>query len=454
MNTILITRPDKQRLYSHLLQNPNQENMAVTFCGINKSMQKLQLLVKDVLLLQNNDLVLHTRTGLELNKNVYRQILLKAEKQDLSIIIWHSHPFSNNAEFSSIDNSNDINQGKFIKQSLPNIYYGNVVVAQQDYKARLFNTGIENFVQISEVEIVGKPKLGNTSLDSSKFDRNYRAFGKQGQSIISSNKVALVGCGGLGWQIGQQLIALGVGEILLIDPDLIEKSNLNRLPAALNSKVGVPKARELSRILKRMNPNVEVRYRISSVLERRIQRELRKYNIIIGAVDSENIRLELNNFSVKYHKCYLDAGSEIILENKKVKHAGGQITTYIPGITPCLCCNNLLNWRRISYETLSENAKADEIKGGYIRGISEPSASVVSINGIVASALVNEFISITTKLKPSIPYLFFDLMNSEKLMFPIQVERNPNCIVCGRDGLFGYGDIEKTVNRKKEFRIF
>jgi molybdopterin/thiamine biosynthesis adenylyltransferase len=443
MNTILIEHTDKENLFNHLLQNPNQENMAAAFCGICKSKKNTTIIVKEIITLQSDDLVVHTRHGLEIKEKVYREILLKAKILELSIIVFHSHPFAQKAWFSSIDDSNDLLHGKFIKKHIPFIFYANVIVSQNEFKARLFDKRRETFIDIDKIKAFGKFSGSKDNSNLTEYDRNYRAFTKPGQKIISSQKVAIVGCGGLGWQIALQLTSLGVGKLLLIDPDKIEKTNLNRLPALPHSKAGKSKARILASILKIMSPRVQVNYRSKSVLDRKVENELKDYDIIVGAIDSENIRLFLNNFSVKYLKYYLDAGSEIILENGIIKHAGGQVTTVIPGTTPCLCCNHLLDYKMISYENLDTREKQAEVEGGYIRGVNEPSASIVSINGVVASSLVNEFIALTTKFTTPNSYLFFDFLNKEKLMFPVQLKKNENCLVCSREGIFGYGDVEK-----------
>lgn len=444
MNSILIREADKNILYEHLLQNPNQENMAIAYCGVSKSKGNITLLTKELVLLQSSDLKTQTRTKLEIQDSVYRQILIKAREKELSIIIFHSHPFAEKAWFSITDNENDYMHGKFIKEYIPIVYYANVIVSQNEFKARLFDKKTETFIDIDEIKIFERFSSVNFS-DSYEFDRNHRAFTKSGQDIISSLKVALIGCGGLGWQIALQLVSLGVGKLLLVDPDIIEKSNLNRLPALPYTKVGKPKVRVLSSILKRMNSKALINYRCKSVFDKKVTNELKEYDIIIGAIDSENIRLCLNNFSVKYLKYYLDAGSEIILENGKVKHAGGQVTAVIPGVTPCLCCNSLLDSKMISYENMNEKEKHAEVKRGYIRGVDEPSASIVSINGVIASSLVNEFIALTTRFTSVNTYLFFDFMNKDKLMFPIKLNKNENCPVCSKNSIIGYGDIDKQI---------
>ena len=116
MNSILIKQSDKETLYKHLLQNPNQENMAIGFCGISKTKRNFTFIVKEITCLQSDDLITHTRHGLEMKEDVYREILLKAKERELSIIVFHSHPFTEKAWFSSIDDNNDFMHGKFIKK--------------------------------------------------------------------------------------------------------------------------------------------------------------------------------------------------------------------------------------------------------------------------------------------------------------------------------------------------
>ena len=231
------------------------------------------------------------------------------------------------------------------------------------------------------------------------FERNYRAFGREGQAKISKLKVALIGCGGLGWQIAQQLIGIGVRTLLLIDPDTLEITNLNRLPGASFSKVGSPKARVLSHLLKQMNPNIEVRYMTASVPDSRVMTRLKQHDVLIGA--SERARLEMNIFAVRYLKYYLDAdaGTVILQDDGEFKRAEGQANVVIPCMNPCLACHHSIDWMMTFSGCLGKAEKEIEVKRGYIQGVSEPAPFVVSINEIVASMLLTKFIKLAKGLK-------------------------------------------------------
>lgn len=454
MNSIIITKPDKQRLFNHLLKNKNHENIAALFCGYNKSGKNLQLLVRDIWLINDDGLTVHTGASLEFSEEMYRKILLKCEESKASLFVAHSHPFSDNAWFSSVDDRNDKIQARFITEHLPEINYGNMVVAQNDFRARIFNKEKDIFEELKEIKILGKFNSESITKNEPELDRNYRAFGRKGQSVISQLKIALVGCGGLGWHIGQQLVGVGARNVLLVDYDTIEITNLNRLPGAPFSCVGEYKVKVLAELLKQMNPNIKVKCMISNVSESIVFEKLKNYDIIIGALDSEKARSDLNKFSAQYLKIYIDGGSGILLEKQKVKHAGGQVNVVVPGIGPCLVCNNLLDWKQILYESLDEKEKDFEVKSGYIQGVSEPAPSVVSINGIIAATLVNEFLALTTGLRKPNYYTYYDFMNDKNLMFTVNVKKNENCIICSKEALFGYGDIVKENKKPEKLPIF
>ena len=65
-------------------------------------------------------------------------------------------------------------------------------------------------------------------MTDSRYDRQVRFFGEEGQEKLESTSVGVIGTGGLGSHVVQQLAFLGIGEMLLVDPDVLESSNANR----------------------------------------------------------------------------------------------------------------------------------------------------------------------------------------------------------------------------------
>jgi molybdopterin-synthase adenylyltransferase len=274
------------------------------------------------------------------------------------------------------------------------------------------------------------------------MSRNHLLLGSKGQEIVSSLKVVVIGTGGLGWHVAPQLVGVGVRFLTLIDPDILELSNLNRLPGAPYKQVGKPKVKVLANLLNRMSPELKIKPLFISIEEKKALNVVKQCDFLFGGVDSDSPRFSINKLSVRYLKPYIDGGSQILLKKNNVKHMGGQVNVVQPGVTPCLACHNMLDQKMIAFESLNDQEKADEIRGGYIKGVDEKSPSVVSLNGIIASSMVNEFIALATGLKKPNAYLYYDYMlENQPLMFPIKSSIDPDCVICHRDAYFASGDL-------------
>ncbi len=88
------------------------------------------------------------------------------------------------------------------------------------------------------------------------FDRNVRAFGPEIQSVLGDLRVAVVGAGGTGSAVSEQLVRLGVRHLLLIDNDTLSASNVTRVYGSTAGDVGQPKVDVLAAHLTRIAPEL------------------------------------------------------------------------------------------------------------------------------------------------------------------------------------------------------
>src|SRR4051812_45302607 len=97
-------------------------------------------------------------------------------------------------------------------------------------------------------------------MESDRYSRNEALFGKEGQRKLVATKVVVVGSGGLGSPVGQQLAFAGVRDIAPIDFDVVTDSSLNRLIGAVPADVvaGTKKVVVADRTIKAINPNALV----------------------------------------------------------------------------------------------------------------------------------------------------------------------------------------------------
>ncbi len=91
-----------------------------------------------------------------------------------------------------------------------------------------------------------------------RYDRNQPIISPEKQRDLKAVKVAIVGLGGLGGYVAELLARIGVGELVLIDKDVFEVSNLNRQLFSKESNLGLSKVDEAKKLLADINSEVKV----------------------------------------------------------------------------------------------------------------------------------------------------------------------------------------------------
>jgi hypothetical protein len=227
---------------------------------------------------------------------------------------------------------------------------------------------------------------------SDRFDRSIRFFGKDGQARIRAAKIAVVGIGGIGTHAVQQLSLLGVGEIFLIDDEELDQTNRNRYvgvhhndPTPGTSKVHIGK-----RIVQSIDPEIRIHTFFASVASAEAIDVLTKAEYIFGCIDSEGARLLLTELSAAYEIPYIDISSDI-LPSDPLRY-GGRVCVAWNG-DGCLICLDELDIAEAQIDIAGELAAKDrDAIYGVERGLLDlVGPSVVSLNGVVASLAVSEF---------------------------------------------------------------
>jgi len=209
-------------------------------------------------------------------------------------------------------------------------------------------------------------------------------LGKRSDPILKDVRVGIIGLGGSGSHVIQQLAHIGVEHFFLCDPQSIEDTNLNRLVGATQEDVDEKRKKAViaERTIKNINP------RASCVrLERKWQEEakqLRQCDVIFGCVDSFSARNELERYARRYLMPYFDMGMDV--------HGGdgtsdrffitGQAVRSTPD-GPCLRCVGVLR-----------DGDIDREERNYGTAGNRP--QVVWPNGVLASTAVGLFVEMFT----------------------------------------------------------
>jgi molybdopterin/thiamine biosynthesis adenylyltransferase len=231
----------------------------------------------------------------------------------------------------------------------------------------------------------------NRNLDAI-FDRNIRAFGPEIQRILGDLTIAVIGNGGTGSAVAEQLVRLGVRKLILVDADTLSDSNVTRVYGSTPHDVGLPKADILTAHLKRIANDLECKPIQGMVTLERVARELRAADLIFGCTDDNAGRLVLCRLSTYYLIPVIDVG--VLLssnEHGTLTGIDGRITTMTPGAA-CLVCRDRIDLARASAELKTPEERKRLADEGYAPALGETEPAVIAYTSAVAAAAVNELL--------------------------------------------------------------
>lgn len=230
----------------------------------------------------------------------------------------------------------------------------------------------------------------------SLFDRNIRAFGGEVQSMLTDLNVAIIGCGGTGSSVAEQLARLGVRNFTVIDPDQLSESNVTRVYGSGVSDVGRPKVNVLAANLKRINPSCEVKAVVGTVTTEANARLLMAADVVFGCTDDNAGRMVLSRFSTFFLTPVIDCGVILTSDaNGVLDGIFGRITTLSPG-TACLICRNRIDLTRAASEMLTPEERKRLADEGYAPELAGIEPAVVAFTTAVGATAVGELLERAT----------------------------------------------------------
>ena len=259
-------------------------------------------------------------------------------------------------------------------------YHATMVVGHNSLDAHYYQRTISAIRPVQQVTIVGSfsedsPVLHYFPASSSaaasvlpqdaRHDRQLPVLGVATQEALSKARVAVVGLGGLGSFVALELAYLGVGHLILIDPDRIELSNLNRLIGAGPDDVGRYKVDVFRDLVERLAPEVEVTAVAAPLLDSAALHHAKAADLLLGCVDTHGARLSLNHLSIRYLIPLIDAGTGARLGTDSVAaKLGGQVQVVAPGVG-CLECRGFIHPQRAAYDLAPPELQEYERDHGY-----------------------------------------------------------------------------------------
>lgn len=297
-----------------------------------------------------------------------------------------------------------------------------------------------------------------------RFDRQARVFGDAGQHILGRARVGIVGLGGAGSILAELVGRLGVGEILLCDPEVVDDTNLSRLIGAapwdrgwralLRRVLAVLGAGGIRKVdlaawnIKRANGTAKVTRLSGDVTQADVAMQLADCDYLFLAADSMSARLVVNALVHQYGIPCQQVGVKVPV----VQGTGavGEIFCVARPVTPekgCLWCNGLINAAKLQSEAIGEKERRQQ---QYLPEEDAPAPSVVSLNAIACAHAANDFLFYMTGLKDTAAEDgYFRYVPRRNKAWRDEPSRETGCLECSVDdgSRLGRGDFWNLPTR-------
>jgi molybdopterin/thiamine biosynthesis adenylyltransferase len=251
----------------------------------------------------------------------------------------------------------------------------------------------------SRLELFRNHQGSNRPLEA-MFDRNVRAFGGEVQRALGDLKVAIVGAGGTGSCVAEQLVRLGVRKFLLVDPDRLSISNVTRVYGSAPAQVGEHKVAVLQHHLLRIAPEAEVETSSTTVTTEPVARRLCGADVIFGCTDDNAGRLILSRLATYMAAMVIDCGVVLSSETTgRLDGIFGRVTVLHPGAA-CLVCRDRIDLARARSEMMAPEERRRLEDEGYAPALPGVEPAVVAFTTAVASMAVAELLERMTSFGP------------------------------------------------------
>ncbi len=240
-----------------------------------------------------------------------------------------------------------------------------------------------------------------TDEDLVRYDRQIMlpGFGEEGQERLRRSTVFIAGAGGLGSPVAVYLACAGVGRIVLVDDQSVELSNLNRQILHWEGDIGEKKITSGECKLQKINSTIRLEPIPARITAGNILDLLEGVDLVMDCLDNMETRFIINAACFQKKMPLIHGG---------VRGLAGEITTIIPGETPCLEC---------IFPRRPEKT--------------EPLPVLGATAGLIASLQVMEAVKLISSCGQLLTGRMLHIDGGQMQFLSIQMKKNPQCPVCG-----------------------
>jgi len=268
------------------------------------------------------------------------------------------------------------------------------------------------------------------------FHRSALALGLDVMRMIMNDQViSIVGVGGLRSIVAEHLIHMGFHKLNLIDPDVLEMSNLNRVVGAYyeDAEEKRYKVDVVKRHVTSINPHATVQAYRCDVHDKEMESVLALSDWMIVATDNHASRLKVQELSVQYFVPIVSLGVNITVKAGKIEDMSGEVITARVGDYLCLQCLNRINPIKVASEKHPDQSIREAlVQRGYVSGMDIKEPAVKTLNTVLATMAVEVLINQYTETRRHVPVLVYENNGCMRIYEDREsVElRNKRCFLC------------------------
>ena len=424
VSILRLTGGQHESLLKHLFPGDGMEAVAVALCGRRESPRASILMVHKIVMIPYAA-CRRDEYRITWPVELAQQLIAEAAQKHMGILKIHSHPGGYD-QFSDVDDRSD-------SELFPSIHAWTDDGLPQASAVMLPCGRIFGRIHLSDGSWQPLDRVAVAGDDILFFDhdqkpeevsadqlRTAQAFGAGTTTRFRHLTFGVLGSSGTGSWVIEQLGRIGSGRLIPVDPDRVENKNLNRIIETVSTDADAQryKVHVFAERVPNFGTHCIVEPYADSVLNREIANRLAECDVLFGCVDSLEGRDVLNRIATFYTIPYFDLGVLLRADGKGgVETVCGSVHYLLPDGSSLLS-RGVYTPEDLAAETLKRtNPEQYEAlrKEGYIRGVRENSPAVISINGFIASAAVNEFLArihqFRLELNSDQRWQLFDLVN-------------------------------------------
>ena len=401
--TLRLTGKQAEGLRQHLYPGDGCEAPALALCGRRHDATHDVLCIHEIMPIPYDECLVRTPNRVSWPTDRLPALLRRAEDEGLGLVKIHSHPSGWDA-FSAYDDASDRDVlGAAYSWLDDNAPHASVIMLPDGRMIGRVMRPDGAFIPIDLIAVAGDDLLFYHARSGEEEQavpdhalRHAQAFGAGTIRRLARLSVGVIGCSGTGSPVVEMLGRLGVGELVLVDPQRVERLNLNRILNTGQEDTGHYKVEVLADAVTRMGTGTRVVAISDTLTQPDVIKRVALCDIVFGCMDSIEGRDVLNRLAAHYLIPYFDIGVGLVADGRGgVGEVNGAVH-YLQPDGSSLLSRGVYSAEQVAAEAmrrLDPEAYKHLRQEKYIQGVEEDTPAVVSVNVQLAALTINEFLA-------------------------------------------------------------